>query len=233
MADFEIPEHPEYNRSIRKFETTDPAHADLFNAVVQTLINNDEFLKQVVEKQKEDALDKTGDAKDTTVTFDSEDEEHPSGWTDIAPVTGGEKQSSLWQKVSLFTKNVRYLWKLCGTNDISGLADGTLTGAVNKLNTDLQDVSGLKFIDFGRYDYNTMAIDDCIKDIFSKIPTEDRNIYFGRFIRGQEYKVIAQSYPTGDYGSVIMFGYGCDLTYYIKNPIVITKFTTNWTGMVI
>ena len=137
MADFEIPEHPEYNRSIRKFETTDPAHADLFNAVVQTLINNDEFLKRVVEKQKEDALDKTGDAKDTTVTFDSEDEEHPSGWTDIAPVTGGEKQSSLWQKVSLFTKNVRYLWKLCGTNDISGLADGTLTGAVSKLNTDI------------------------------------------------------------------------------------------------
>lgn len=137
MAEFEIPEHPEYNRSIRKFETTDPAHADLFNAVVQTLINNDEFFKRVVEKQKEDALDKTGDAKDTTVTFDSEDEEHPSGWTDIAPVTGGEKQSSLWQKVSLFTKNVRYLWKLCGTNDISGLADGTLTGAVSKLNTDL------------------------------------------------------------------------------------------------
>ena len=140
MAEFEIPEHPEYNRSIRKFETTDPAHADLFNAVVQTLINNDEFFKRVVEKQKEDALDKTGDAKDTTVTFDSEDEEHPSGWTDIAPVTGGEKQSSLWQKVSLFTKNVRYLWKLCGTNDISGLADGTLTGAVSKLNTDLQGV---------------------------------------------------------------------------------------------
>ncbi len=56
MAEFEIPEHPEYNRSIRKFETTDPAHADLFNAVVQTLINNDEFFKRVVEKQKEDAL---------------------------------------------------------------------------------------------------------------------------------------------------------------------------------
>lgn len=83
-----------------------------------------------------------------------------------------------------------------------------------KLNTDMQDVSGLKFIDFGKYDYNTMAIDDCIKDIFSKIPTEDRNTYFGRFTRGQEYKVIAQSYPTGDDGSVIMFGYGCDLTYY-------------------
>ncbi|EOT21536.1 hypothetical protein C805_03840, partial [Eubacterium sp. 14-2] len=39
--------------------------------------------------------------------------------------------------VSLFARNLRYLWKLCGTNDISGLADGTLTGAVSSLNTDL------------------------------------------------------------------------------------------------
>ena len=233
MAEFEIPEHPEYNRSIRKFETTDPAHADLFNAVVQTLINNDEFFKRVVEKQKEDALDKTGDAKDTTVTFDSEDEEHPSGWTDIAPVTGGEKQSSLWQKVSLFTKNVRYLWKLCGTNDISGLADGTLTGAVSKLNTDLQNVSGLKFIDFGRYDYNTITVDDCIKDILRRTPVNDQYTYFGRFVRGQEFKVIVQSYPTGDYNSLILFGYASELTYYTKSPGGIAKHEIKCTSMFI
>ena len=52
MADFEIPEEPEYNRNIRRFETTDPAHADLFNAVAQTLINNDEFLKRTVNSRK-------------------------------------------------------------------------------------------------------------------------------------------------------------------------------------
>lgn len=138
MADFEIPEEPEYNRNIRRFETTDPAHADLFNAVAQTLINNDEFLKRTVEQQKETVLEKTGDAGDTTVTFTSGDTENPEDWTEITPVESGEKQSSLWQKISLFAKNLRYLWKLCGTSDISGVADGTLTGAVSKLNTDLQ-----------------------------------------------------------------------------------------------
>jgi len=137
MADFEIPEEPEYNRNIRRFETTDPAHADLFNAVAQTLINNDEFLKRTVEQQKETVLEKTGDAGDTTVTFTSGDTENPEDWTEITPVESGEKQSSLWQKISLFAKNLRYLWKLCGTSDISGVADGTLTGAVSKLNTDL------------------------------------------------------------------------------------------------
>ncbi len=190
MADFEIPEEPEYNRNIRRFETTDPAHADLFNAVVQTLIGNDEFLKKVTEqlqqeieqqhgelteytntkigqlingapetldtlKEVADAiqenetvvealneaigtkLNKDGDVRDTTVTFTSGDTENPEEWAEVAPVESGEKQSSLWRKVSLFAKNLRYLWKLCGTSDISGLADGTLTGAVSKLNTDL------------------------------------------------------------------------------------------------
>lgn len=35
----------EYTEQIRKFETTDPAHADLFNDVTGKLLNNDVFLK--------------------------------------------------------------------------------------------------------------------------------------------------------------------------------------------
>ena len=162
MENFEIPEKPEYMNRIRKFEEDDPAHADLFNAVVQTLINNDEFLKKVVEQQKETALEKTGDASNTTVTFTSGDSNKPTGYTDVDTIKSGEKQGSLWQKVSLFAKNLRYLWKLCGTSDISGLADGTLTGAVSKLNTDitvrLSDKITLycvgKYVELDIYDYN-------------------------------------------------------------------------------
>ena len=98
-----------------------------------------------------------------------------------------------------------------------------------KLNTDLQGVSGLKFIDFGNYDYYTTTVDDCIKDIFIKTPVNDKYTYFGRFIHGQEYKVIIQSYPTGDYNSLILFSYNCKLTYYTKAPGSITKHETNWT----
>ena len=58
MADFEIPENPEYTQEIRKFEPTDPAHADLFNTVTQALVNNDAFLKDALE----DKLPKTGTA---------------------------------------------------------------------------------------------------------------------------------------------------------------------------
>ena len=52
MANFQIPENPGYAEEIRKFETTDPAHADLFNAVVQQLLENDAHLK----KGKQDAI---------------------------------------------------------------------------------------------------------------------------------------------------------------------------------
>ena len=103
----------------------------------------------------------------------------------------------------------------------------------SSLNTDLQGVSGLKFIDFGRYDYYTMSIDDCIKDIFSKIPLEDQYTYFGRFVRGQEYKVIVQSYPYRTYGSVLLFGYASEIVLYTEGEGVITKHETNWTLTVI
>lgn len=40
MANFPIPEKPEFNHELRMFETTDPAHANLFNAVVGRIFNN-------------------------------------------------------------------------------------------------------------------------------------------------------------------------------------------------
>ncbi len=47
MSFFEIPETPEFTRQIRRFETSDPAHADLFNTLVGALVNNDVFLRNL------------------------------------------------------------------------------------------------------------------------------------------------------------------------------------------
>ena len=58
MADFPIPETPSFTENVRQFETTDPAHADLFNAVVQTLLENDVFLKKVTDALQERKADK-------------------------------------------------------------------------------------------------------------------------------------------------------------------------------
>ena len=46
MADFEIPENPDFVESVRKFETTDPAHADLFNRVILELLESLAYLRK-------------------------------------------------------------------------------------------------------------------------------------------------------------------------------------------
>ena len=44
MANFET--SPEFNKVMRKLEPTDRAHADVFNALFQLLLNNDIYLEQ-------------------------------------------------------------------------------------------------------------------------------------------------------------------------------------------
>ena len=56
MANFEIPVNPEFSEQIRKFETTDPAHADLFNYVTEALLHNDVFLSRMAVRLQEEAI---------------------------------------------------------------------------------------------------------------------------------------------------------------------------------
>jgi len=83
------------------------------------------------------------DTADSTVTFSSGDAANPTGWANVDLVTSGEKFSSLIRKFSLFGKNVRYLWKILGSTSLSGVGDGTVTGAISSINSNLiyDDVS--------------------------------------------------------------------------------------------
>lgn len=81
-------------------------------------------------------LDKAGDSKDNTVTFTSGDSTNPTGWADINLIESGETHSSLFRKFSLAIKNMRYLYKILGTTDISNIGDGTATGAISTLDND-------------------------------------------------------------------------------------------------
>ena len=46
MANFEIPENPQFVQELRKFQTSDPGHADVFNKVIQVLLENEVYLFQ-------------------------------------------------------------------------------------------------------------------------------------------------------------------------------------------
>lgn len=82
-------------------------------------------------------LKKNDDSKDNTVTFSSGDSTSPTGWADINIVTSGETHASLLRKVSLAIKNLRYLYKMLGSTDISAISDGTVTGILSYLKSSL------------------------------------------------------------------------------------------------
>lgn len=85
----------------------------------------------------EEKLSKTDDSGNTIVSFISNDNTNPTAWTDITIVKSKDQLSALMQKLSLAVKNLRYLYKLLGNTDISTIGGGTVTGALNKLNTDI------------------------------------------------------------------------------------------------
>lgn len=97
-------------------------------------------------------LDKTGDSQNNTVAFTSGDASNPTNWTDVAVLATGKKHSELFNKISTMFKNIRYLYKMLGTTDISSIGNGTTTGAISALYSGLDaanatlgttDISGI------------------------------------------------------------------------------------------
>ena len=96
--------------------------------------------KPVSDKQQaalDKKFDKDGDLGENTVAFESGDALNPTGWANIDLITGGEKNKGLLRKLSLAVKNLRYLYKLIGSADISKIGNGTVTGAISGLNSNL------------------------------------------------------------------------------------------------
>lgn len=82
------------------------------------------------------ALPADGDSQDNTVTFTSNDS---TTGDSTAPelLASGETHASIFSKVSTLFKNVRWLLSKMGTTDISTLGDGTVTGALSTLNSNI------------------------------------------------------------------------------------------------
>lgn len=57
-----------------------------------------------------------------------------------AVITSGETHKSLFNKISTAVKNVRWLLSKMGTTDISTLGDGTVTGALSTLNSNITKI---------------------------------------------------------------------------------------------
>lgn len=82
----------------------------------------------------------TGDSADSTTTFTTSDtaDGGASSWTNVPALTSGETHKSLFAKMSQMFKNIRFLYKMLGTTDISSIGNGTVTNALSVLNANKQ-----------------------------------------------------------------------------------------------
>lgn len=174
-------------------------------------------------------LKKTGDSKDNTASFTSADSLTPAAWADVPVLATGEKHSSILNKISTMFKNIRWLYKMLGTTNIASIGGGTLTGAISKLNTDLQATAGIKYIDFGAYDGRKMTLDDVVKEILNKFPLSLDGMYIGYFVMGPTYRIIIQPFRERTHASAIVFSYATKgMVFYTKILSNIKKYTTGW-----
>ena len=89
------------------------------------------------------ALAEDGDSAENTATFTSGDAASATAWTDVSVLQSGEKHKSVFNKISTMFKNIRYLYKMLGTSDISTIGNGTVTGAVTTINDGLSNYETL------------------------------------------------------------------------------------------
>lgn len=96
------------------------------------------------------------DTANNTTTFTSSDttDANAASWTSVTKLDSGESHASIFAKMSQMFKNIRYLYKMLGTTDISQIGGGNVTGAISALNTSL--TNSLK--DFIKTEVTTTAI---------------------------------------------------------------------------
>ena len=98
MANFEIPENPEFSTVMRRLETTDPAAAELFNAMFERLLNNDVAIiaGTIPVGDAEKLGSKTSEEWQTkldNIQTTSQGNLSQVGWYRVAETTGGHNGS--------------------------------------------------------------------------------------------------------------------------------------------
>lgn len=106
-----------------------------------TLLVDDVDIKTELDTvtEKVTALEEVTDVSDMTVTFENYDAIGDGCYAteDIETMSSGSKLSKLSSIFSRIANNVKWLVNNIGTTDLTGIGDGTVTGAVSELNDSL------------------------------------------------------------------------------------------------
>lgn len=198
-------DNPVFSDKISIVEQTDLVNARNKTKSEKQLLQNDLVLRARLKQCLGDDPEH-GDSQNLIVTFDSGDSETVNKWTDTETIHSGEEHKNLMAKVSTMVKNVRYLYKLLGTTDISKIGDGTVTGAIKKVN------KALKPIDTENRVENMTSINQITSTGFWKISAIDSNYASSIGIdnnTGDFYAIVSNYTGNGtdhfDFGDLLLF----------------------------
>lgn len=107
--------------------------------------------------------------------------------------------------------------KLMGNTDISGIGNGTVTGALLTLNS-----KPLVWYDAGNFTDISGPETSAKRIVDDLLPQDTTPIFFVKFTNSGEYKLIVQKYKDNDYASFIM------LSYANENLIFRRKYAGEW-----
>lgn len=174
-----------------------------------------------------------GDVAENTVTYTSNDSTTAQDATPPAVMTSGEKLSSLFSKLSTFGKNVRWLLSRMGSTDISTIGDGTVTGAISALNSNLSKALFLKqfavknglTLDPGQrisylYEKNTFDVQGYVRLSFFTFSSGQNYVSIDvAFVDNNVYFTVINNHPS----SSLTFDVNCLIVYGKKGIVNIAN----------
>ena len=143
--------------------------------------------------------------------------------TQLAELVAGEKMSTALGKIKTAVKNVISLVKLLGTTDISNIGNGSVTGAINSLNSSLVNINSdrlnniyadsshaypliCKDIQAGQ-----VTIEQAVKDAAANGFFNANGTYIGLIIHGSWEFYTAIAVNDAKYISVLIHGYSGEI----------------------
>lgn len=99
MADFVVKDPPEFDPALRMLETTDPDHADVFNALFGQLVNNDAFLAALARETARALAAHLGDGAVHVTEQDKEEWDAKAGTALATPSVAGLMAAADKQKL--------------------------------------------------------------------------------------------------------------------------------------
>ena len=144
--------------------------------------------------------------------------------TQLAELVAGEKMSTALGKIKTAVKNVISLVKLLGTTDISNIGNGSVTGAINSLNSSLVNINSdrlnniyadsshaypliCKDIQAGQ----VTTIEQAVKDAAANGFFNANGAYIGLIIHGSWEFYTAIAVNDAKYISVLIHGYSGEI----------------------